>query len=69
MSSIYRIVDRGEAVELRGPGAVMTVTGDDAEMVRAWQREARRWVPKGKAWEHIVVNYVEHMATEEGWLA
>lgn len=67
--NIWRVVDCGDRVELRGPGAVMTVTGDDAEKVRAWQREARRWAPKGKAWEHIVVNYVEHMAIEEGWLA
>ena len=67
--NIWRVVDAGDRVELRGPGAVMTVTGSDADAVRGWVREAKRWVPKGKAWEHIVVNYVESMAREEGWIA
>lgn len=55
---------RRDCIELVGCGAITTVSdADEVETIKAWIKEAKRWLPDDSARKYRICNYIEYMLT------
>jgi len=56
---------RRDCIELVGCGSITTISDtEEMDTIKAWIKDAKRWLPDDSARKYRICNYIEYMLSE-----